>query len=86
MEEFINLTLALGLGIGPLNFLQSAETEKACPSYREVFQKTSQPTLPKPTVKTLMKTIHQHDSSHTKYLIPNIRKWDNQQTHVAPPS
>ena len=37
MEEFINLTLALGLGIGPLNFLQSAETEKACLSYREVF-------------------------------------------------
>ena len=40
---------------------------------------------PKPTIKNLMKTIHQKTINYFTYLILNKRKLDQKQTLVNPP-
>ena len=38
--------------------------------------------IPKPSIKTLMKNIHQNAIKYLTYLILNKKKLDNKQTHV----
>ena len=41
--------------------------------------------VPKTSIKTLMKNIHQNAIKYLTYLVLNKRKLDNKQTTVAPP-
>ena len=41
--------------------------------------------IPKTSVKTLMRNLHQNAIKYLTYLILNKRKLDNKQAHVPPP-